>query len=75
MARVAEFIDPNSPISAGGGLYEVVMFAEDFFTGKDTVVLRRYWQSGEDILKNAYNYGVWTMTVEYFKQNFRWVNA
>lgn len=71
MARVAEY-------SKGHGLYEVVLFGQDFETGQDTVTIRRYWQAGEDLVKNAYNgvaNGNFTMTVEYFKENFRWVNA
>lgn len=71
MARVAEY-------SKGRGLYEVVLFGEDFNTGQDVVVIRRYWQSGDDLVNNAYNGVVnnnFTMTVEYFKENFRWINA
>lgn len=69
MARVAEY---------EGSLYEIASFAQDFLSGQDMVVLRRYWERMEDLLNQGCTYGAvssWVVTIEYFKENFRWVDA
>lgn len=69
MARVAEY---------DGMLFEVASFASELFTGRDVVVLRRYFGNPNDFINLGGSYaGVtnWVVSTEEFKEMFRWVNA
>jgi hypothetical protein len=68
MARVAEY---------AGDLWEVVSVGSEFFNGQDVVIIRRYYP-GDSFLDKGCTYGahgLWVLTIEDFKEGFRWVDA
>lgn len=66
----------NKIAEHGGTLWQVEGVCSDYFTGKESVIISRHLTM-DQILDKGCTYGAvakWVVSIEDFRENFRWHN-